>query len=263
MKKSMCEDSSHNFARLMSYFYSDDYVLPSNKVTRGEIQKTLKGHFEEQLLKRYEVARTVIETYGTGIDRMVDEKINALTNIMLFLFSSKKPSGLCVITRSDNPKAKSDKFYTEINKVYDSLLSIEIDLEYDLLKFYPTFHKQHAALLESFKLVLTNMKVVGEHNDRISELVLDAIHTLKMNPEAYTKEEIRTLIKESVGLIQKTFPEIKQHQNTTDLQQYFSKELNYLVTLHGEEGPRRISIADQSKKERRDAEEEELKKRGF
>ena len=44
------------------------------------------------------------------------------------------------------------------------------------------------------------------------------------------------------------------------LQQYFSQELNYEVTLHGEEGPRRFDISDKTKSERREAEENLLKK---
>ncbi len=263
MEKDLCSQSSHNFADLISYFHSENYVLPGNQVTRGEIKQALHSHFADQFKQRYEPARKVVERYGTGMDRMVDEKVSALHEIILFLFSIKKPAGLCVYTRNCGPKAKSDIFYSHLLDQQEALLKIGPNSYTEISKFYPAFETEYSAFIEKFNVFTKSLIFLSGYNDRASELVLEAIHTLKMNPEAYHKKEIRKLIKESIQVIKDVFPDIKQYQQTDALQQYFSQELNHSVIYGFDAGPRRFNIADKNKSERRKAEEAEFKKRGL
>lgn len=260
MKRRVSLKYPHKFADLVGKMYSEDHVLSGNTITRGQIRETLNSHFNNYFKNRFKNF-VPPEGFPFDVNKVVDEKIVSLLNIMSFLFSLKKPSGLCVIT--DNPKsdAKTDKFYKKILDIHTALINLEEEPQNEILDFYPTFEKEYSSIVNGLDRLAKNLNTLNEYNNIQAESVMWAIHGLQMNPEGLERAEIHDLIQQAITVVKKKFPDIKQHKTKTALDQYFSSKVNSLVADFGEEGARRIKITDESKTALRNHEEAELNKR--
>lgn len=265
MEKNVYLKTGQKFADLIGYVSSNKYILPGNKVSAAQIRKMIDLHFRKDLKKRFKHLRNPPKglILKLNIDKFINEKILAISDIMIFLFSLKKPSGLCAITENNEPNAKTDKFYSQIKVIHKSLLSLDEVPESEILQFYPKFKTQYSSLINNIDRVVKNLDTLNKYNEKLSESVLEAMHALRMTPGEFTDKEIRNFVRLAIKIIKIEFPNIKQYQSTTTLDQYYKQRLNHAAMYTDIGGLKRFKLTDKTKTERRIAEESELKKRGL
>lgn len=186
-----------------SHFQDTNEELPitGNNLTRNNIFNVLWLHLADVMAKRFLTHKQYRNCQHFSWI-IIYQKIEALTEILAYSFSKKKPAGLA----SESKNSKKDTLLSALKFSLKELEDIKIKTAHK--EFYPTLEIEINSLIKMHKKINMKYKQLIYREESLINNVIRHMSVLrqpgyKNTRSAYATEEIKILIKESITFFEK------------------------------------------------------------
>ena len=168
-------------------------IVASKPITRNEIFSKLWAASAEKVARRFLSSNEYEEVHGLRWV-VVEQKIGAVTEIMAYALSKKKPAGLASESKNNQP----DRVLATLKASSKRLNTINTKKE--LKEFFPQFEVSFNAIKHLHSVLIANYKRLSDRESLLIANVVKSFSEMRTpyNKNSFSNDEIKVLIQEAM-----------------------------------------------------------------